>query len=324
MNFDENLVLLDEKQKERRKPFGKYKEEYKGKYKLNSKGSVKIFFVPNFRNFGETFAITFGDRAGNCVGMQKLGKSTDTGFTLDDLLFTKKEFKKIGIKSVLYDLTRPYLPLVLRKHTEDAFLLVIRGGLSILCEGSADEFYDEQKILEKDKVWMKGRVVNKMARYDLCFAEFSRLSPSGRCSPSGQDPDYENKKGKIPSFDDESVPLLKNTRKNLSNFLGEKAENLFAESSYYYDLEKCGISFHGDFERRKVVGIRVGDQLPLHFQWFCKTKPIGERAIINLYHGDIYIMSEKATGNDWKKRNIPTLRHATGCKNLRKSKSIKL
>lgn len=29
--------------------------------------------------------------------------------------------------------------------------------------------------------------------------------------------------------------------------------------------------------------------------------------------GDIYVMSEKAVGTDWKKKNLYTLRHATGC-----------
>jgi hypothetical protein len=29
---------------------------------------------------------------------------------------------------------------------------------------------------------------------------------------------------------------------------------------------------------------------------------------------DIYAMSEKATGFDWKKKTIVTLRHAAGCK----------
>ena len=33
---------------------------------------------------------------------------------------------------------------------------------------------------------------------------------------------------------------------------------------------------------------------------------------ITLNHGDIYIMSEKSVGNDWKRRKIPTLRHAAG------------
>jgi len=33
---------------------------------------------------------------------------------------------------------------------------------------------------------------------------------------------------------------------------------------------------------------------------------------LKLEHGDIYFMSEKATGFDWKNRKIVTLRHAAG------------
>lgn len=36
----------------------------------------------------------------------------------------------------------------------------------------------------------------------------------------------------------------------------------------------------------------------------------------------MYIMSEKATGYDWKKRSIYTLRHAAGCKKYLKLASI--
>jgi len=32
-----------------------------------------------------------------------------------------------------------------------------------------------------------------------------------------------------------------------------------------------------------------------------------------LNDGDMYIMSDKAVGFDWKKRNTKTLRHAAGC-----------
>jgi hypothetical protein len=31
-----------------------------------------------------------------------------------------------------------------------------------------------------------------------------------------------------------------------------------------------------------------------------------------LNNGDIYIMSDLATGKNWKKKKIPTLRHAAG------------
>ena len=89
---------------------------------------------------------------------------------------------------------------------------------------------------------------------------------------------------------------------------------MVAEGNYYYDSKKCGVGFHGDEQRRKVIGLRLstGGCPPLHFQWLLKKKPIGQRAIIKLDDGDFYVMSEKATGNDEKKTYIPTLKHATG------------
>ena len=89
---------------------------------------------------------------------------------------------------------------------------------------------------------------------------------------------------------------------------------------YYYDKYVCGIGFHGDSERRKVIGIRLGngESTPLHYQWFKNGEAIGERIILQLNGGDIYVMSEKAVGTDWKKRLIYTLRHATGCEKYTK------
>lgn len=96
-------------------------------------------------------------------------------------------------------------------------------------------------------------------------------------------------------------------------FFGEKAQNLKGEGNYYYDVTKCGIGFHGDSERRKVIAIRLGASIPIHYQWFQRNLPTGNRMIFPLDDGDIYVMSEKAVGTDWKKKIDFTLRHATGC-----------
>jgi hypothetical protein len=98
----------------------------------------------------------------------------------------------------------------------------------------------------------------------------------------------------------------------MPDWFGEKARDLKAEGNYYYNLEKCGIGFHGDGERRKVIAARVGASMPIHYQWFHRFKPVGERFVIPLHDGDMYIMSEKAAGTDWKSSSILTLRHATG------------
>ena len=109
------------------------------------------------------------------------------------------------------------------------------------------------------------------------------------------------------------MPLLKQLRLALGKYLKE-AETLAGEGNYYYDVEKCGIGFHGDAERKKVVAIRLcnGKCYPIEYQWFFKSEPIGKRAVIELEDRDLYVMSEKASGFDFKKKNIPTLRHAVG------------
>ena len=93
----------------------------------------------------------------------------------------------------------------------------------------------------------------------------------------------------------------------------EGAEELNGEANYYYDMSKCGIGYHGDAERKKVIAMRMGQSMPLYYQWFQNSKPVGERIKIELGDGDMYVMSEKAVGTDWLKKKTPTLRHATGC-----------
>jgi hypothetical protein len=93
--------------------------------------------------------------------------------------------------------------------------------------------------------------------------------------------------------------------------LGKKFENLNSESILYFDIERCGLGFHGDSERKRVNVIRLGAPFSLHFQWFCNSEKVGEQMSFELPGNCFYVMSEKATGRDWKKRGF-SLRHATG------------
>lgn len=243
-----------------------------------------------------TFTITLGDQAENHVGMEKIGRLAEDGFNLDDLLRARSWFRDRGINTEIYDLSE----LVRREGTEveDAYLLVAKNGLSAICP--VNDFFSEQDVLEKDrKALMYGRVVNKTARYNLCFDD------------SARDPDYPNGKGRIISFND--VPNLQRVRNMLPDIIGDKATELKAEGNYYYDITKCGIGFHGDTERRIVVGVRVGAPMLLRYRWFFKSNPFGPNMDFILGNGDMYIMSTKAVGTDWKTKKIPTLRHAAGC-----------
>ena len=96
---------------------------------------------------------------------------------------------------------------------------------------------------------------------------------------------------------------------------------MFAEENYYYNLKlkEVGIGFHGDTERRKVIAMRLGESMNLVYQWFYQSEPVGKRIELMLNDGDLYIMSDKAVGQDWMRKKIYTLRHATH--NLAKLKS---
>lgn len=247
-----------------------------------------------------TITLTFGDQAENHVGMQQIGQIADSGFDLDDLLESKKIFDDCGFVTELINLHN----YVDQTNITPAYILIIRDGVDmILGENNycADDMLLEQSELEPDKqAKMYGRIVNKTARYNLCFSEIS------------QEADYINGKGTIIAYDD--VPILKFFREKLPEYFGTKSTNLQTEGNYYYDIENCGIGFHGDSERRRVIGVRLGETIPLHYQWFQNGNPIGTRIKLKINHGDIYVMSEKAVGTDWKRKITKTLRHAAGAK----------
>lgn len=248
----------------------------------------------------DTITLTFGEICTTFIGMEENGQEKCEGFSLNDL--EKISFKlknEFNVKTKLVNLNT-----FLGNHTtaEEAAVLLIKNGVNLFTDKKL--LFNEQKCLDVDKkALMRGRVVNKRARYNLCFADHS------------QEPDYDNGKGKITNFNE--VPFTLKLREKLNEMINtpDCVRNLvlMAEGNYYYNSDKCGIGYHGDTERGIVIGARLGKDIPLCFKWYQNSKPISKRIKINLKDGDMYIMSKKATGHDWKKRSQVTLRHAAGC-----------
>lgn len=262
-------------------------------------------------NANSVITLTLGDQAENHAGMEKLGElvGEGDGFNLEDLKNMKVKLEEIGsvCEIVSLDLYQDLENMdVSIPPPQEAYILIIRDGVNKILKNCSEftqqNMFNEHISLELDKqAWMRGRVVNKHARWNLCFDAESR------------EPDYENKKGRIVGYDE--IPITKMLLSQIENYFGPKATNLKGEGNYYYDKTKCGIGFHGDSERRKVIGVRLGngESTPLHYQWFRDSEPVGSRIVLPLNGGDMYVMSEKAVGTDWKKKKIYTLRHATGC-----------
>jgi alkylated DNA repair dioxygenase AlkB len=244
--------------------------------------------------------ITFGDCAENHVGMQKIGQVAEEGLELADLLSAKATYEAQGFVCEMVDLVALGGETVQLIEPDPAWVLIVRQPLNHTGL-TADGLLGQLTALEWDsKALMYGRVVNKHARHNLCFSD------------EAQEPDYPAGRGRVVAW--ESVPLLRGLRDTLPNVFGPKAAGLQAEGNLYYDHTKCGIGFHGDTERRIVIAIRLGATMPLHYQWYNDGEPVGDRIRLELHHGDLYAMSSKAVGYDWKNRSQMTLRHAAGAK----------
>lgn len=241
-----------------------------------------------------TFTITFGDVIENHTGMEQIGTKCK-GYTYDELVSLHDNFSNqtrlIRLEELLPDNGG---------ESEKACVLLWPDFLN-QHEVDPSDLFQELVDLPFDKKYFCSRrkkVLNKRARWNLCFDDVSR------------DPDYDNKKGRIIAFGD--VPLTKKVKDTISNLFGEKSQKLKCELNYYYDSKKTGIGFHGDTERNIVIGVRVGEPIPLVYAWFFNSMPISKTLTLNLKPGDLYIMSQKALGCDWRKVSQKTLRHAAG------------
>ena len=257
-----------------------------------------------------TITITWSESVENHAKMEIIGNRDSSGYTFQQLKDCMKIFneKKENCCQLIHlNEKAEYKEL---EEIEDAYILIVKNGVNIILEEiekKSKDLFDELSVLDVDKkAFMKGRVVNKKARHNLCFADFC------------QEPDYENKKGRVYDFKD--LPIMKILRQKLPEYI-DNSVNLFAEENYYYNLKlkEVGIGFHGDTERRKVIAMRLGESMNLVYQWFYQSEPVGKRIELMLNDGDLYIMSDKAVGQDWMRKKIYTLRHATH--NLAKLKS---
>jgi alkylated DNA repair dioxygenase AlkB len=290
--------------------FRHVKMEYQGKDSAN----IEVSKTPaEMDNINETITITFGGQVENQVGMEKIGKMAEHGFSVSRLKKACKKFETKGYEAEVVNLNR-LLPRDVRGDSEEAAVLVVRNGIqALLGKKGADKLFKEQKELEWDtKTMMRGRMVEKHARSNVCYADFhqkSNLEKLYKRQKEGKEL-KESPKGMVYDFDD--LNYLKRTREKLPEYLGSKAEGLLAEGNYYFNADECGIGFHGDKERRIVIALRLGATIPLYYQWYYKTELVGKELKLMLNHGDLYVMSGKATGQDWNIRNIYTLRHAAG------------
>lgn len=275
------------------------------------------------------YALTFGETAILHVGGKELGAGKrETGFTVPELEAIAARVQAAGGTTELYRLS-DRLPSALRNDPQhEAATLVIRDGARFMLkqptsdgigpephhtEGSledlgrqksaADRLYQEQQAdVVYDKRFFDTRskkTKNKQARYNIVFGPED--------IPANEDYSQYTVCG-FPR-----LAHLDQFRRSLGGWLGDKAEGLHAEGNLYYH-EKGGIGFHGDAERKVVICLSLGKESVLRYHWRLpgSSQHTLEATDIVVRHGDVYVMSEKATGHDWRFRSKLRLVHAAG------------
>lgn len=235
-------------------------------------------------------------------GGAEFGEMRKQGFSVAELQSIADEVRSHGGEAELV-MVSDALPMELREEHEAATLVLRNGASKLLAsETAADDLLVEHQGVRYDRKFWDGRqrkTKNKQARFNVVFGP-SAMS----ASESFEQPTVVA----MPS-----LPYLDGVRCALPNILGEKATGLFAEGNHYYKKDS-GIGFHGDAERKIVVCLSLGGTSTLRYQWRQpgSSQPFGSPVDVEVRHGDIYVMSEKATGNDWKLRSKYRVVHGAG------------
>ena len=281
----------------------------------------------------ERISLTMAPGGENHRGNQLIGRMPikGEGFTCNDIEMMGENISKVMKKEDIEVLNLNNLSgeeSIMGLKEEDQARFIILRNWSDQTETIYKECINDKwdsKYLDPNKyrteikdgkeVRIRGRVMNKLARTNLCYV-----------AGMSQEPEYIEGKGTI--VDLNSKKTLNNEVNRLREMLQtsliegdskSKVEINVVEGNRYYNLKKTGIGFHGDTERVVVICLTIGGggNYPMRFQWFKDGMPIGNPIDINLNDGDVYVMSEKAVGADWKLRSKYTLRHAAGAEKYR-------
>lgn len=249
-------------------------------------------------------SLTFANRGENEPGMEKIGGAASQLVTMDMLKSAKMQW---GDEAELYDLSAMVDNELVDKHMGGgAGVLVLRKFAQRLMGEDAPSHIEHELELQKQrgkidsKALMRGQVKNKNARHNNVMANFD------------QDPDHAKGKGTVVKLED--YPFINALASHAAMWM-QQDNPLICEQNRYYNVESCGIGWHGDAEREIVLGYRAGEatkKMPMMFQAFYQGCLVGPQTRIKLNRGDVYIMTSKAVGTDSKQKTKVTWRHAAG------------
>lgn len=253
---------------------------------------------PTIKEHKHRYALTLGEQAEIRVGSTLMGKGlAKHGLSVGELKAIGEKIGGCDFRILSESLDKKNQP-----GNEAAVLLIKNGVDRMVGEGSADAMLAEQQGVKYDTQYFDHRrqkTVTNRARLNVVFGSIG--------IPHSDD--YSQ--GSVIGWD--TVPTFSLLRATLPSFVGDKAKDLNGEGNFYHHSDAY-IGFHGDGERKIVIGTSLGKTSTLRFYWRAPHSSIAHKPPFDFVveHGDIYIMSEKASGNDWRYRSKYRLVHAAG------------
>jgi hypothetical protein len=172
------------------------------------------------------------------------------------------------------------------RRTEIATILVIPNYIK-------NDLYQTLLSVDWDKkVLLRNKVVNRIGKYVISIHD------------EAQEPNYEQGQYRVLSYNElEDLKVVKNNVNKIVN-----QNNLLCKGDYNYNHEKLKLKYQGG-KVNNMICIHLGDPIQLSYKWFFSNKAVSESTGFTLNHGDLYIMSEKATGHDYKLKKNPILKY---------------
>lgn len=252
---------------------------------------------------GSSIHLMFCDIANHGDKMQNVGLICDSGFTNENLSLYQKN---LGSDIATIYNVKDCLPRTLME-IPDCYVLVIKDYF----EDYVDDLWETLMTNEAsqgtkitgvnwDSTRIKdGKIINNNLGYKLIFTDL-RGSWKYPFSP------YDNR-GTV--YNSNFLPSLSHIQTTLQAQLGYLP---VVDGTLYYNTDECFTPLHQVKDRKKLVGLGLGETVPLQFKWFHSNIPCSETMSIPIDHGDLYIISQAAAGIHKEKQTKLFLKYGVG------------
>ena len=253
----------------------------------------------NYSNIETSITLNFCD---NIESNDNIGEESDYGFSNNDILRVHSQFSET---SEIYNLKDMLPPSI--QDIPDVFILIIRNNgnnildqlLQILITSESNSDGIITGVQWDTEKYKNGQIKQSKEKYKLIFKD---LYEEYKINSN-----YQLNKGTIYNY--KRIPQLEYIKCFFESILYGP---FVIEGNCYYNKKECYTSMHRDKKRKKVIGLKLGGSSPLNFRWYHGTIRCSETKTIILNHGDIYILSELATGSIKEKLTKLFIKYSEG------------